>query len=517
MNAHHVSRLRPWQSRLPTTAWWLVIFPAVLLIYVSLRTNNYYWDGIAYAYDIEHADSRPLLHQNHLLYGPLGYILWRAVRLVFADVRALTVLQVFSAFCGAAAVAIFCRALLALFHNAYLAVCLALALSFSATWWKFSTDANSYIPSALLMLTGVLLTTSRRARPVWLGSTHAAAMLVHQLAVFFTPFIMLGIWYQQSRHGHRRQVRGVVQYAATAATLTVLTYYAAFVYEFHQYKLSGLLRWVTSYSQDAAFSLNIGKNVVTSLIGHVRLFLGGRLPLVLAVWNPFIAFTAAAFVALASLFVLRIRREPRLTLSNQYRPIAWLALVWIGTYSSFLLFWSPHNTFYRIFYTPGLLLLAGALMAGTHQRQYGLAIAVAMLFFWNLGFDIYPYSKPELNRTLAIAQALQKVWPSRAVVYWDVYAADNRTVQYFNPNLEWKPLWGRAWVGDLQETMERTYAKKQTLWFDLNALRSFRQKDPEFNSWLTTNCRTGVEHEFVNGDHKIGFVQLMPIVAVTSQ
>jgi len=161
--------------------------------------------------------------------------------------------------------------------------------------------------------------------------------------------------------------------------------------------------------------------------------------------------------------------------------------------------------------------LAGALMAGTQRRRYLLAIAVAMLFFWNLGFDIYPYAKPDLNRTLTIAQALQKVWPSRAVVYWDVYAADNRTIQYFNPDLEWKQLWGRAWVGDLQETMERTYANGQTLWFELNALRSFRQKDPEFRSWLVTNCRIGAEHEFVNGDHTIGFIQLMSMVVAAGK
>jgi hypothetical protein len=261
----------------------------------------------------------------------------------------------------------------------------------------------------------------------------------------------------------------------------------------------------------------MGKNIVTSVIGHVRLFWGGRLPLVLAAWNPFIAFTTAAFVSLACAFILRIRREPGLTLSNEYRPIAWLGVLWIGTYSSFLLFWSPHNTFYRIFYAPGLLLFAGALMAGAQQRHYRLAIAVAMLFFWNLGFHIYPYAKPESNRTLTIAQALKKVWPPRTVVYWDVYAADNGTIQYFNPDLEWKPLWDRAWVGDLQETMERTYANGKTLWFDLNALRSFRQKDPEFKSWLATNCRIGPEQEFVNGDHQIGFVQLMPIIAAVSQ
>src|SRR5213594_400682 len=133
----------------------LIIYSAVLLMYLSLRTVNYYWDGISFAYDIEHADRSRLLHPNHLLYSPVGYVVWSETNKVIPGVRALDVLQILNALFGSAAVAIFYRLLLSQFQSRYIAACLSLILAFSATWWKFSTDANSYIPSVFFLLTAL--------------------------------------------------------------------------------------------------------------------------------------------------------------------------------------------------------------------------------------------------------------------------------------------------------------------------------------------------------------------------
>src|SRR5919204_36925 len=64
----------------------LILFSGVLLTYLSLRTVNYYWDGISIAYDIEHPDGSRLLHPNHLLYGALGYAVWSETNKFFPGV-----------------------------------------------------------------------------------------------------------------------------------------------------------------------------------------------------------------------------------------------------------------------------------------------------------------------------------------------------------------------------------------------------------------------------------------------
>src|SRR5207253_1880400 len=110
-----------------------------------------------------------------------------------------------------------------------------------------------------------------------------------------------------------------------AGLVTVLTYYAALIRAVKTYNPLALFRWVTSYSQEASFSFHAGKNLVTTLVGHVRLFWGGRLPLVRAVWNPFIAFTTVAVLLLAMLLVLRVRRGAVSVVSAGYFSMLWVS------------------------------------------------------------------------------------------------------------------------------------------------------------------------------------------------
>ncbi len=447
-------------SRLTDTG---LIFAGVLFIYLLLPTKNYYWDGIGLSNAIEHSETQPLLHQNHLLYGPLGFVAWRTTQGVLPGVRALDLLQVINSFFGAAAVAVFYHVLLRTFGSSYVAACLSLALAFSATWWKFSTDADSYIPSIFFVLLALLLVSpGKKTHPVILGCVQACAMLLHQLAAFSVPVLILALWWKEPNQTSRQKIVAILQYSITAAVITVGFYSAAYIAQSGTFHLAPFSQWVTSYSQDAGFSFSIWTNLVTSIAGHVKLVVGGRLALVRAVWNPFLALTTASLIALATILAIRLRRA-KLKLHSGDPGIArttMMTLVWIGIYAAFLLVWLPHNTFYRLFYLPALLM--------------------------------------------------QKSWPAGTVVYWDVHAADNRTIQYFNPQVKWKELWERAWIGDIEQTMDAAYATGKRLWFDLAALERFTADDQEFSAWLKTNCQLGPRREFTDGNHKIGFVQLIP-------
>ena len=490
-----------------------LIFAGVLFIYLLLPTKNYYWDGIGVSNAIEHSETQPLLHQNHLLYGPLGFVAWRTTQGVLPGVRALDLLQVINSFFGAAAVAVFYHVLLRTFGSSYVAACLSLALAFSATWWKFSTDVDSYIPSIFFVLLALLLVSpGKKTHPVILGCVQACAMLLHQLAAFSVPVLILALWWKEPNQTSRQKIVAILQYSITAAVITVGFYSAAFVAQSGTFHLAPFLQWITSYSQDAGFSFSIWKNLVTSIAGHVKLVVGGRLALVRAVWNAFLALTTASLIALATILAIRLRRA-KLKLHSGDPGIArttMMTLVWIGIYAAFLLVWLPHNTFYRLFYLPALLMLAATFIPVAPERHYRLALAVAILFLWNLGFHIYPYAQSIANPTLEIANRLQKSWPAGTVVYWDVHAADNRTIQYFNPQVKWKELWERAWIGDIEQTMDAAYATGKRLWFDLAALERFTADDQEFSAWLKTNCQLGPRREFTDGSHKIGFVQLIP-------
>src|SRR5258708_36629526 len=136
----------------------LTISLGILLVYLLLPTRNYYWDGISFAQAIEDAPgfSASLNHPNHLIYTAAGYLDYHLVHALGLPARSLTVLRVTNSILSAAAAYLFCDILLAVFAASsgaqYWSPILTLALSFSATWWRFSTGANAYIPSVLRLL-----------------------------------------------------------------------------------------------------------------------------------------------------------------------------------------------------------------------------------------------------------------------------------------------------------------------------------------------------------------------------
>ena len=119
----------------------------LLVVYASVPTRNYYWDGIKFALRIEDCGGTfcgSLVDPNHLLYCTVGnYARWVIERV--QPIRALPLLQGMNAIAGAIAVLILGDALLV--QGAGLRITLtAMALFGSgATWWRYASDANAYM------------------------------------------------------------------------------------------------------------------------------------------------------------------------------------------------------------------------------------------------------------------------------------------------------------------------------------------------------------------------------------
>jgi hypothetical protein len=486
----------------------LFLFAAVSLLYLSFPTQNYYWDGVFFAQIIEEDPGGVwYLHPNHLLYNPLGRTLWLGLNALGMNVRALTALQILSSLTGAAAVAVLFCVLLELELSLYSALCLSLVFAFSSTWWRFATDASSYVPAIfLLMLCVYLLVKRNRTRFVLTGLIHSAAMLVHQLSIFFYPAAVLAFWSRTAGRPRHERLKGIAAYTVAAAVPTALTYALAFAVKNDSLTPGGFMRWVASYAPDASFSFALGKNLVTSILGHVRLVFGGNMRLVMQQRSA-VSLVAAVALAITVLILIRrfAQRPPKpAPLNENVRRLLPAFAVWWGAYALFLLVWLPHNTFYRLFYLPALILMVAGFVNGQKTTYHRLGLCVAALFLVNFGFYIYPQSRPGTNPSVVIAQEMRGVWKPGDVVYWDVYAADNRTIRYFSPEVEWKELWGRAWINLLEDS----FAKSSGLWFDSVALDEFRRRDPEFAAWLRDNIRIEESYEFPVGDHVVGFAKL---------
>ena len=486
-----------------------VVFLSVLIVYLSFPTKNYYWDGIQFAQEIETGSGGAwFFHPNHLLYSPLGRALWIATNDVGWDVRALIVLQSISIVAGAAAAAVLFCILLETGASPYISICLSLAFAFSATWWRFATDAGSYVPSTLLVLVCFwLLVRKDPPSPVAAGLTLCGAMLLHQLAVFFVPSAVLALWVRNKHRPPSTRFVTVALFLLTAGLPTLGLYVVVFVIQQDVWTVGQFMTWVVSHSQDVSFSFNVPRNLWISLVGHFRLVLGGNLKLVLAQRSPVSAVAGVALaVSLLVLFRRLVQIRPQLlrTFRDEVRWLLPILAVWCGTYALFLVFWLPHNTFYRLFYFPAMVVFLSMLLPSVKTKYNRLALAVGALFLLNFGFHIFPQTKPEANPPLQIADAMRAIWKPGDVVYWDVFNANNRTIRYFNPQVDWKELWGRGYPSQI----ELSFVENGDVWFDNAALAEYRRNDSEFEAWLVANCSVQEVYEFPVGEHVVGFAKI---------
>ena len=210
-------------------AW--IVFPAILLIYLLFPTKNYYWDGVFFAQVIEQAGRfhPTLLHPNHLIYNVVGYALYRVSQGLGFQLRALELLQIVNSVVSVVAALLLYRILRLVIDSRYLRWCLVLMFAFSATWWKFSTDANAYIPSVFfLLLAFSFVLPPARPRPWLVTLVFVIAVCFHQLAVFYYPVFALGLWWQAQPLDRNRGRLSVLLFCVLSPTLALAAYYYSF-------------------------------------------------------------------------------------------------------------------------------------------------------------------------------------------------------------------------------------------------------------------------------------------------
>jgi hypothetical protein len=458
----------------------------VFAIYLVLPTRNYYWDGVSFAQNIEQAGrfGSPsfwpnLIHPNHLLYNTLGYFVWKALATIGLHVRAIAVLQVISMISAAVCVGMVQRTLFRLTNSAYLSISLAFLFALSAVFWRFATDADAYILSTLFLVAAFhVLCVSPKKRPLLVGLLHAAAMLIHQLAIFFFPAAAFGAYLKGGR-------RSLVQYCAVATGITLPAYCAGFWLQQRSSNPTAFLHWLTFHSPDSAFSFNPFKNLAITLINYPRLFFGGT-GHVLEYFGPFMLVTLILLAIVLAMLLIRTLSHPdelRLPSPNiepQLPLSVSVSITWLATHAAFLFFWLPSNTFYKLFCLPAIVvIIAHILMRYTGPCRYRLALLVATMALANLAFYIFPYSRPDYNQAMRFAHRMARVWSNHTVVYYGDFVVDDWYIRYFNPQTIWKQINPANGVKDFAEEAEQDLNSGHEVWLDSTAAATLSRSWPE--------------------------------------
>ncbi|HEX8069704.1 MAG TPA: hypothetical protein VF546_07130 [Pyrinomonadaceae bacterium] len=502
-----------------------VIALATLVIYLCFPTKNYYWDGVAFALDIEAAGRlrASLLHQNHLVYDVLGYLAYKLARLAGAQLRAVEVLTAINSVLSAACAFVMFHVLRRSFKSDYLSAVLTLLFAFAATWWKFSTDVASYVPSTLLLLLCFyLLLPAGRPRPFAVAVLHAASMILHQLAVFFYPAAVAGLLLQTAAFDPGRRISAVLKYSVVAALLTLGAYYYGF------YLLAGtpdpaaFVKWVSTYSSgEGGFTFDAVRNLTASVRGHVRLFGGGRFKLLRDFINPFtVALGVLLVVSFAGLCVQLVRHRgdfktfaASAPLRGLRRTPGVLALVWALPYVLFIFFFFPEHTFHRLSYFPALIVLIGAAFANyearpERRRRWRMALFVAVLALSNFLFYTYPYAHVRKDTPLSLALELRRAWPAGTVVLYDFFNSDDDILRYFNTDVTWQRL-GSVSTAELDVELRQVYDGGGTVWVETTAIDRITRLEGGA-AWLAAHASGQPTYELTDPAYKLKVMKLAP-------
>lgn len=484
---------------------------ALLAIYLAFPTKVYYWDGIVFAQAIEDASGPgvSLAHPNHLVYNFAGYFFYRLLRGFGADIRAITTLQILNSVLSAACATILFSILRDALRSLYLSFCLTLLFALSATWWKFSTDANAYIASVFFLLVCFyLVLPDRRPAPLLLAFVFFLAMCFHQLAVVAYPVFALGVYLQDGGVSIRRRLLNALTFSVAAFVLIVVTYAVVFYQATGSFELASFLRWTASFSPDVVTHSDIWSSLGYSLRGQVRLFFGGRLNLLQGLTSSgvmlliaLLVFAVVLLIAAVLWNVVTLKRRLRgARLSLRQKTVLLLALLWAAVYLAFLFFWLPQNTFYRLFYLPALVLLFGlalsALSQSNGRRTFATALFVVAVGLANFLFLIYPYSHVEKYPPLAFALQMNREWTPGTTVYYAAENSDASLVRYFNPATRWQLL--------PDQLPEGTSA-----WLETTAIDRV-SATAEGTRWLNEHTHPNSLRELNNGAYRIRFIQVVP-------
>ena len=394
--------------------------------------------------------------------------------------RALFLLQTVNAVLAGACVPLVERALRRRGASTESAVAWALAFAFAATWWKFSTDANAYIPAILLVLCANDLLETRRS--AWLaGFAHAAAMLFHELAVLYLVVALVRL----------KTTRRALAYAAAAVAPAAAVYLLAYRTVSGGWDLASFHAWLTTHSPDSGFSFNAIGDLGLTLRGTLRLFFGGQ------VAGPWAVAGVAAGVLAVGLAAWRW--WPR-TGGQAKAGAALPDVIWLGVYAAFLFFWMPQNTFYRLFYLAPLVWLAGA-----RTNRFLPRLLCLVLLVWNAAFVIYPQSRVEKNVPLRFALEQRDRWPSGTPIAFHQFQSDLWTISYFNPQVSWigMPVMD---VAVLESARAEAGLRGQPLWLEATAYDA-AEADEAGRRWLVSHPVTNMMR-FRDPKHEYRFYEV---------
>lgn len=217
-------------------------------LYLPLLSIQYDTNGLVEAMAVERG---PLLNKNHMLFRPLGMLVWRALQVAGYTGNSLHVLQTISAVAGALGIGFAFVAFRTISASRAAAYAGTVFLATSFTYWVSATDVF-YISVAGMFAAAafacVVRAESHRAMVV-AGILAALSIFTWQGSIFLIPALIL-MFPKPSRTS-----QSIFAFVASTGLMTALVYVVLGVYERGWMGPGEFWIWFTNYSENATLAI----------------------------------------------------------------------------------------------------------------------------------------------------------------------------------------------------------------------------------------------------------------------
>jgi len=391
------------------------------LLYLPFISKQYDLNGVAEAIALE---AGGLFNQNHLLYGWIGFGLWKTFSMAGYREGAFYLLQILSAVVGALSIGLaylFYSSISARFFAATAAFWLATTLSY----WRFSTDA-AYInlaASCVLGATVAEFTFQSQWRHVVAGICLGFGVLAWQANVFILPIFAFAVFARPDKVDQDRR-RSIALVVAPCLAFVAGTYFVAGVIATQHGNSSELLDWILSHrgGKLASWGTFSGSRVTPALASAVMSITptGPTSAQIQSVSRVVLFFNWLCLASAVGLCAYG------LTLADRAKRamLAWLIACYFA-YLLFIVWWDPFEP--KWFVIPNIFLGAVACillspLVRSNVATLILAVCVALNASVNFSTVIWPNrirDNSALDIATCVAGAMQNPKDLFLATDWD--------------------------------------------------------------------------------------------------
>jgi len=348
---------------------WVICF----YTYLSYLPATYTYDGMVFASKIEsaHVPLRYIFPPHHLLYNFLGRCLYFWGRENGASWDGLVALQFFDILTGVLGVILTFHLLVRKTNDRLVSFLSAAGLSFTFSYWYFSTSPGVRIFATVtpLFVWYLLTYLERETPPVFglvLGFAHALAVLGHQTNLLLTPAFIGGICLSDKKTLEKLKTLGYYLFALTTGALGPYLFVGRYVWQKETYEK--WLWWFFAYLHVKQWGGNFQPaGFEAGKAAMVQAFLSRSHPdetlaASLTFGSVKMLFQCTVLVLLG-LFLLRIK-----WLWKEHPRSCFVGLFWLLAFVPFFVWWEPWNIEFWVASTVPCWILMSIVVADISDR-----------------------------------------------------------------------------------------------------------------------------------------------------